>query len=193
MKYEVFVMKRKEKLSLRKDLLSKYYEIDNKTAKVKLYYDTFSELINQNFGDEKVELINTSLFEDIQNAIEYLPLSYNIDIDIFIKDFGSYSIEESSRIIKENILMKGYNFGVERYRTIKKGLALALSGVVLLVASYFCSSMEWPSIIYDIINITGTLFIWDACEEILIENNGKKRELRRYVKKVKNITLHKMD
>ena len=49
MKYEVFVMKRKEKLSLRKDLLSKYYEIDNKTAKVKLYYDTFSELINQNF------------------------------------------------------------------------------------------------------------------------------------------------
>ena len=53
--------------------------------------------------------------------------------------------------------------------------------------------MEWPSIIYDIINITGTLFIWDACEEILIENNGKKRELRRYVKKVKNITLHKMD
>ena len=97
-------MKRKEKLSLRKDLLSKYYEIDNKTAKVKLYYDTFSELINQNFGDEKVELINTSLFEDIQNAIEYLPLSYNIDIDIFIKDFGSYSIEESSRIIKENIL-----------------------------------------------------------------------------------------
>ena len=103
MKYEVFVMKRKEKLSLRKDLLSKYYEIDNKTAKVKLYYDTFSELINQNFGDEKVELINTSLFEDIQNAIEYLPLSYNIDIDIFIKDFGSYSIEESSRIIKENI------------------------------------------------------------------------------------------
>ena len=53
-------MKRKEKLSLRKDLLSKYYEIDNKTAKVKLYYDTFSELINQNFGDEKVELINTT-------------------------------------------------------------------------------------------------------------------------------------
>ena len=193
MKYEVFVMKRKEKLSLRKDLLSKYYEIDNKTAKVKLYYDTFSELINQNFGDEKVELINTSLFEDIQNAIEYLPLSYNIDIDIFIKDFGSYSIEESSRIIKENILMKGYIFAVERYRTIRKGLALALSGIILLVVSYFCSSMEWPSIIYDIINITGTLFIWDACEEILIENNGKKRELRRYVKKVKNITLHKMD
>ena len=30
MKYEVFVMKRKEKLSLRKNLLSKYYEIDNK-------------------------------------------------------------------------------------------------------------------------------------------------------------------
>ena len=89
--------------------------------------------------------------------------------------------------------MKGYIFGVERYRTIRKGLALALSGVVLLVVSYFCSSMEWPSIIYDIINITGTLFIWDACEEILIENNGKKRELRRYVKKVKNITLHKMD
>ena len=186
-------MKRKEKLSLRKDLLSKYYEIDNKTAKVKLYYDTFSELINQNFGDEKVELINTSLFEDIQNAIEYLPLSYNIDIDIFIKDFGSYSIEESSRIIKENILMKGYIFAVERYRTIRKGLALPLSGIILLVTSCFCSSMEWPSIIYDIINITGTLFIWDACEEILIENNGKKRELRRYVKKVKNITLHKMD
>ena len=74
-------MKRKEKLSLRKDLLSKYYEIDNKTAKVKLYYDTFSELINQNFGDEKVELINTTfiIHFDIND------LKYNKKISFEIK------------------------------------------------------------------------------------------------------------
>lgn len=186
-------MKRKELRALRKNLLSKYYEIDNKTAKVKLFYDTFEELINQNFGDNNVELINSSLFDDIQNAIEYLPLGYHIDIEIYIKEFREYTLEEASKIMKENILMKGYKSGVDSYRTLRNGIALCLSGILLLVASYFCSSMDWPSIIFDIINISGTLFIWDACEKVLIENNDRKKEMKRYIKKVKNITLKKVD
>ena len=44
-----------KKLESKLQILEKYFSIDGNIATLKLVYDTFSELINPNFGDDKIE------------------------------------------------------------------------------------------------------------------------------------------
>ena len=54
------------KTELRNKLLNNYFTLDGKVATIKLVYDTFAELINPNFGDERIEKLNDKLFSDIK-------------------------------------------------------------------------------------------------------------------------------
>ena len=96
-------MKIGKKLNL--EILQKYFQIHDNVATLKLVYDTFSELINPNFGDEKIEKLNDKLFSDIKEAVNLLPPKYKLDLQIVIKDFGDYTLEECENIIKQNIYL----------------------------------------------------------------------------------------
>ena len=53
---------RKLKTELTEQLLSNYFFIDGNVATLQLVYDTFEELVNPNFGDERTEKLNDKLF-----------------------------------------------------------------------------------------------------------------------------------
>ena len=70
-----------------KDLLSKYYKLRGENVEVTLVYNTFSELVDPNFGDDKVEKLNNKLFDSIDLAIQEIPVKYDIFLNIKVKDF----------------------------------------------------------------------------------------------------------
>ena len=173
---------------IQEQILSKYFSIEGRVATLKLVYDTFAELINPNFGDAKTEKLNDKLFSDIKEATEILPRRYKLNIEIVIKDFGEYTREECEEIISQNIKLSVYQtlktMGAHRWG----GLALMGVGALVLILSYILHSSEYD-IIFDIVNISGTLFVWEGANTAFLQRNFELRSAKKFAKALQNITV----
>lgn len=173
---------------LKEQILSKYFSIEDKVATLKLVYDTFAELINPNFGDAKTEKLNDKLFSDIKDAVEILPKKYKLNIEIVIKDFGEYSQEECEEIISQNIKLSIYlalkSMGAHRWG----GLALMGVGALVLILSYFLHSSDYD-IIFDIVNISGTLFVWEGAATAFIQRSLELKSAKKLARALQNVVV----
>lgn len=180
----------KLKTEIREQILSKYFSIEGNIATLKLVYDTFEELINPNFGDANTEKLNDKLFSDIKEAVEILPKKYKLNIEIVIKDFGEYSHEECEKIILQNIQLSVFmtvkSMSTHRWR----GLTLMGVGAAVLILSYLLHSSEYD-IIFDIINISGTLFVWEGANTAFLERNFELRSAKKLARALQNIVVLK--
>ena len=171
---------------LKMQLLRNYFSIEGNVATLQLVYDTFSELINPNFGDGNIEKLNDKLFSDIGEAVSLLPSKFKLNLHILIKDFGDYTLEECDKIIKQNIYLAAYRTLKENLRKLLSGGSLILTGAVILIVSYLLRNHElW----FDLINISGTLFVWEGVNMAFLERSLENRATRKLAKHIKNITL----
>lgn len=184
-----------KRISLRKTqewtkmILKDYFIIEGDTLTAELYYDTFSELIDQNIGNDKVEKLNETLFDKINEILNLVPRKYKIRFLIHIKDLGEYQFDEVEQILRKNLMLKIYGFTLERKRKHITSLSLLFGGIVMLLASYFLSRLEWPQLIFDVINISGTLLVWEAADVSLIERSEEIKKIKQYIKKIEDIRL----
>ena len=176
---------------LSENILNKYVSISDNRATVDLYFDTFEELIDQNIGDNTVEKLNNTLIEKINDIFSIIPTKYEVFVNLHIKDFGEYTQEEAERIIKENISLIVYRHILERRRKTLTALSLLGGGIIMLIVSYFLSRLKWPQIIFDIINISGTLFVWEAANIGIIKQNAQAKLEKHYIKKFKGLQVLK--
>ncbi len=183
------IFSKKERKILSTQLLEQYFKVDGKKLIADLYFDTFSELVEQNIGDDTVEKLNGTLFDKLTEIFELIPSKYEITVNVHIRDFGNYSLEEAEKIIKNNIGLKVYSYTLERRRKKILGLSLFGGGVALLLVSYFMGELNLPQIFFDVINISGTLLVWESADITLIERGVDAKNARQYIKKFKGINL----
>ncbi len=171
---------------LKMQILQNYFSIQDNIATLELVYDTFSELINPNFGDSKIEKLNDKLFSDIGEAVALLPRKFKLNLHILIKDFGEYKREECDEIIKQNIYLAAYRTVKTNAQKLISGISLILTGAAVLVVSYLLRRHElW----FDLINISGTLFVWEGVNMAFLERNLEHRTTRRLAKAIQNISV----
>lgn len=174
--------------ALKEQILSRYFSIEDRVATLRLVYDTFAELLNPNFGDDNIKKLNGKLFSDIQEAIEILPKKYKLNVEIVIKDFGAYSREECEEIISQNIKLSIY-LALKSMSTHRwGGLALMGVGALVLIASYFLHSSKYD-IIFDIVNISGTLFVWEGARIAFLQRTLELKNAKKLAKAVQNIAV----
>ena len=181
-------MKNKIESELRNRLLGKFFSIEGNVATLKLVYDTFAELVNPNFGDEHTEKLNDKLFCDIKEAVEILPKTYKLNVKVVIKDFGDYSQEECESIIVQNVRLSLYLALKSTAAHRWGGLALMGVGAAILLVSYFLQSGK-SDIVFDIVNISGTLFVWEGANMAFIQRNLDKKETKRMAKVLQNVVV----
>ncbi len=172
-------------------ILSRYFTVDGKTITVRLNFETFSELVDQTLGDNSVEKLNSVLFDKISEMFDLIPRKFKINIDVYISDFGDYAVSEAEKIVKDNVALMVYAFAMEQRRKTVTGFSLLGGGVALLIASYFLNWLDLPQIVFDVINISGTLLVWEAADVTLIERNSDLKRAKQYLKKLMNIRLLK--
>ena len=173
---------------LKEQILSKYFTIDGKVATLKLVYDSFAELINPNFGDSKTEKLNDKLFSDIKEATDILPRKYKLNVEIIIKDFGEYSQEECESIIAQNIKLSVYQTLKSMTARRWGGLALMGVGALVLILSYILHSSEYD-IIFDVVNISGTLFVWEGASTAFLQRSIEMRSAKKLAKALQGIVV----
>ncbi|MCM1195273.1 MAG: hypothetical protein NC099_05125 [Corallococcus sp.] len=172
-----------------RNVLGRYFVIDGKRVTADLYFDTFEELIDQNIGNDSVEKLNGVLFDKLNEVFSLIPRKYDIDVKLHIKNLGDYALEETEKIIKDNVALMSYAFELNLRRKRITGLSLLAGGCAMLAVSYFLSKLDWPQIIFDVINISGTLLVWEAADISLIERNLETKRAKQYIKKFKSISV----
>lgn len=177
-------MKISKKLEL--DILKNYFSFEGNIATLKLVYDSFEELINQNFGDDKIEKLNDKLFSDIRDAVSMLPKKYKLNLQIVVKDFGNYTKEECEKIIRQNVYLEGYRTFKSTVKKQASGWSLIGIGALVLLLSYLLRNHElW----FDLINISGTLFVWEGVNMAFIERNHDSKETIALAKSIQDISI----
>ena len=177
-------MKKKKEIEL--EILKNYFEINGEVATLKLVYDTFAELINSNFGDEKTEKLNDKLFSDIKEAVMLLPKKFKLNVEIIINDFGDYTKAECENIIKQNLYLYGYQTIKANNKKRAGCWSLIGVGALVLLASYLLRNYDlW----FDLINISGTLFVWEGVNTAFIERNHETKEMLLFAKSIKDISI----
>lgn len=180
-------MKKVKQIEL--DILKNYFSFEGKVATLTLVYDSFAELINPNFGDDKIEKLNSKLFDDIKDAVSILAHKYKLNLQIVIKNFGDYTKEECEKIIKQNVYLAGYCTVKQNNKKRVGGWSLIGVGALVLLASYFLRKFNlW----FDLINISGTLFVWEGVNTAFIERNVENRHAIAFAKAIKKITITQM-
>ena len=175
-----------------KELLSKYYKLRGENVEVTLVYNTFAELVDPNFGDDKVEKLNNKLFDSIDLAIQEIPVKYDIFLNIKIKDFGNYNQEEAIKIIRENIQMRLHT--VRRVDKKKKWTSalVMLAGIGIIVASYFVKrSTTTTSIVNELIDLAGQVFVWEGMYAYFLDKSERKLLTQQYRTKLHTIKISK--
>lgn len=170
-------------------MLSHYFTVVGKTVTVRLNFDTFSELVDQSIGDDSVEKLNTVLFDKLTEVFALIPRKYKIEVEVHIKDFGNYTLAEAEKIVRQNFALYIYSFALERRRKYITGLSLLGGGILLLLVSYLLDRLHLSQIVYDVINISGTLLVWEAADVTLIERGADKRRAKQFVRKFSDIRL----
>lgn len=176
-------------LSETNNILEKYFHIEGKHAGLDLYYDTFSELIDNNFGNDKIEKLNSVLFDEIEETVKLLPSDYKLNIKIHIKDFGAYSSDEALKIIRNNFELYFYGVLQDAKRKKRNGLLAVATGVVLLLVSYFMQKTSIPYIFQDVMNISGTLFVWEGIGIAYMERNQEIRSTVKFAEQIESIDI----
>lgn len=179
---------KKIQTELTEQLLNKYFLIDGKVATLQLVYDTFVELVNPNFGDEHTEKLNDKLFSDIKEAVNLLPKKYRLNVEIIIKDFGAYSRKECEEIILQNVKLSVYLVLKSMNSHRWSGLALMGVGTAVLIASYVLNKFGM-NLFFDIVNISGTLFVWEGANTAFLERNHELRVTKKLAKTLQNIVF----
>lgn len=182
-------IKKKTPAQISEEILAHYFTVDGKKIKVRLNFDTFAELVDQSLGDDSVEKLNPTLFEKLSETFALIPRKYEIEVDVYIRDFGDYTVAEAEKIVKNNVTLMIYALALERRRKRITGLSLLGGGIVLLLASYFLGRLELPQIFFDVINISGTLLVWEAADISLIERGAEMKRAKQYVRKFKDIRI----
>lgn len=177
------------KYSKIKKLLSDYFEIRGKTAKLDFTYNSFEDVINQNFGKDSVNMLDQRVFSDLESAYSMLPAKLNVHLRITFKDLGHFTLKDVRKIIESNLALRAYRIGIKRIRKIRLQLITAAIGVAILVASYILSDKGYPKIFYDIVNISGTLFVWEAVSSLFLSDSYERIESSRLVAHIKRVTI----
>ena len=183
-------MKKSKKFEL--EILQYYFSIEGNVATLKLVYDTFSELINPNFGDDKIEKLNDKLFSDIKEAVSLLPRGYKLNLQVVIRDFGEYSQEECEKIIHQNIKLNIYQTIKNNNKKLLCGWSLISVGAIVILLSYILRNRDYE-LWFDLINITGTLFVWEGSYMTFIEKNLELKANKALAKSINNITIELED
>ena len=169
------------------DIIKHYFSFEGDKAILELVYDTFSELVNPNFGNDKIEKLNDKLFLDIKEAVSILPRKYKLNIKIVIKDFEDYSKEECEEIIRQNVKLAVYSAIKENNKKLTIGWSLIGMGAIIILLSYLLRNKEYE-LWFDLINITGTLFVWEGSYMTFIEKSLETKAIRTLAKSINNIT-----
>ncbi len=169
-------MKRSKTLNLsserRIELLGHYFQInqEKRLVYVKLRFDRASDVLEENFGEEKCGMFKNSVLENVGQIYSHIPMEYRAEIEIYIGDYEGYEPKEILSRFNEALELNNYQNSRDKKRRWLRACLLILAGIGILALMGVGVSRHWfgeegsesVSLWTEVLDIAGWVFIWEA-------------------------------
>jgi len=179
-----------------KGLENHFFQLDKEggVATIQLRFDKASELMDSHYLS-KEPVMNEDFLNRIRTAFELIPPSYQLDLDVRIWDFETYTEAKLQQLFHDNILLE-YK-AKRRLARAKNNLAFCLIGAgILFFVMMVAAGRVWPEggLVHDIFfyisDIAATVTIWEALGILLVEGRENRIYRRSLISRFHAISFH---
>ncbi|MGM9858135.1 MAG: hypothetical protein ACI311_02645 [Bacilli bacterium] len=141
-------------------------------------------------------MLSDDFNEWISCAIDYTPVNYKVNLNIYFEDLEGYTLEELNDIFSKNMALEFKHSEHNSFSKNRLAYGLVVGGVLLLIVTLLITSLwKVESIFKDIVSylldIATTVVIWEAMTILLVEDRERKSYYRRTFRKLENVTFYK--
>jgi len=193
-------MKRNNNTNTRqKELLKKYYNLDESAKTVKLYfrYKRASEILNTNVGNPLFPTFNDETLSLINNAIDNNNPGFKVELNFEIENYEAYSPKNIIEAFNDTLEIKQYGARHKRQlKTLLCSIFVLIGTLVLLLMAiikqeHLILNETNQEIFSEILNIVAWVFIWEAVSMFFIEHSEQTKFAIKIKKNVSRIVLYK--
>ncbi len=159
-------------------LAQKFYRGQGEKVSVELSYGSMDELFNPALCTPEVPLAHSEFFDALDRAFESFPTRMQIDLRVRVDGCDPCRI---AGYVNANLRMHVKALLREQKRDRNLCLLLLAAGCGLLVLSYLCGELFPSALLFDVINITGSLLIWSAGERFYLDRARERFLCRKYL------------
>lgn len=167
------------KITKDKEILSKFYEIEGNIINLTFSFDSYHDMFERRPKALK-DTFTKEAMENIESVLNMPVKLINQRITFIIKDKENHSADEIMELIKENCELLSVSEKQSSFVLKRRSIGLLLLGVIFLLTSYLVSDKFNNQITTEIINIAGTLLIWEACYRLIVERIQMSGRILKY-------------
>ena len=179
------------------DIEDHFFSLDkkNKEANFILEFKSPSEIFDNNCKT-KIPMLSDDFSEWISCAIDYTPINYKVNLNVYFDDLEGYKVEELNDIFMKNMSLEFKHNKHNLFSKNKLAYGLIIIGVALLITSLLITSLWkeetiFKDIIFYLLDIATTVVVWEAMTILLVEDKERKSYYRRLFNKLENVSFHK--
>ena len=179
------------------DIEDHFFSLDkkNKEANFILEFKSPSEIFDNNCKT-KIPMLSDDFSEWISCAIDYTPINYKVNLNVYFDDLEGYKVEELNDIFMKNMALEFKHSEHNLFSKNRLAYGLIIIGVALLITTLLVTSF-WKEqtllreITAYLLDIATTVVIWEAMTILLVEDKERKSYYRRLFNKLENVSFHK--
>jgi len=178
-------------------LLDKYYPVNFQTKEVtfQLSYDTTSNLLMPHIKpDLSYPIIHHNLIEEMGKFLKMIPPDYHAIFEFRIKDYQSYDPKILMNALNDSMELNHYSGFKEKNRNFFLAIVMTVIGILVLLFMGVGEVNNWfdgnyRDLIVEVIDILGTVFIWEAIGLAFLQPSEKVELDIRIRNKISKITF----
>ncbi len=170
-------------------LLDYYYEVDekNKAVKATICFSKAEEIIDSHF--QKALKLNDEILDEIQTVLKSVSEKYFLIFSIKIDDMQGYTTQDFMEAFQKKVNLTYYSLLLSYKRKKKMAIALTTIGISFLVLNVLLQILKpfndtSSSILFEIIDIIATVFIWEAASIYFVEGYESRSNLKALRKRI---------
>lgn len=181
------------------ELLKQRYDVDeeNKIISISLRYDKVSDIVMTNVGKKEYPQFDPSVFENLENLFDDLPMNYQAEIKFDIADYEGFEPNKIMTSFNDSLELTQYS--ARRHRKNKWLIAtiMTLVGVVFLFLLAMGQINGWfgegvnEEVIAEIIDIIGCVFIWESIYYLFMEPTQQATLALKMRQKIAYVSFYK--
>ncbi len=160
------------------ELISQFYPI--KDGQLQLSFASCDVLIDQNLESGGIPRLRTEVFDAIDRALLNFKSDTITKLSIASPSDSSFTAEMFADVLHKNMRLRLLELVIESRKNRWLCLYLFTGGCLLLALSYLLGRAIASNVVFDVINILGSLLIWTAGENHFLEQAQNRRLRRKY-------------
>lgn len=163
----------------REELFSRFFEVDDKQKliKIRFEYDSLSDVFALDTGlKDKEKFLNKEADDRIESVVKHAPKKYDAALEYVIKDFSGYDVETCEKMFADALRIRSLSGKLKVCGMAFLALIPFVIGALFLLFNGLAVGLGWYpsegfvySVIIEIIDLAGSVFIWESVTLYFIE------------------------